>query len=388
MTNSLIVVRAFLCAGFAFPPSPSPSFMALQVNLKSKRRPWMNLNLIHPFIHPSAHLTGLLLLLGRAARKVLLDVEVTEEGEQRYHVVHTELGHDRRVRLLHKHPDAVSTVLNKLKDLEGCEVLAPPEVLLPKVGIAARDGCEEVVRVHHHVHERVEGRPEPALATGHDVIRHPPEERDAHVVVAVQESHLIHVSLQHHNDGVEVLVELRKREDQDELSELGLLLVVSLTPNLVVVFVNLVNNSSRHVGAEDNEEDVVDQDQELEQGWVLLALGLLLDEELGKHHEDGVDQARGHDDGRRLDPVRLLPQRLRRILPNVLSEHLLDTLEHQGLHGRVPFLPVVLGDFQVRVHLCFSSSRSLRGEEDVGFATSDPDQFERQKVFTKLHCSR
>ncbi len=77
-----------------------------------------------------------------------------------------------------------------LEDLEGGEVLAPPEVLLPEGWVAAGDRGQEVVRVHDDVHKRVEGRPQPTLAAGHDVVRHPPEEGHTHVVVAVQESHL------------------------------------------------------------------------------------------------------------------------------------------------------------------------------------------------------
>ena len=69
-------------------------------------------------------------------------------------------------------------------------------------------------------------------------------------VILIIITHLIHVSLQHHNDGVEVLVELRKREDQDELSELGLLLVVSLTPNPVVVVVGSTEHVSQQSASE------------------------------------------------------------------------------------------------------------------------------------------
>ena len=147
------------------------------------------------------------------------------------------------------------------------------------------------------------------------------------MVVAVQKRDLVHVSLEDHDDGVQVLVELGQVEDQDEPGELGLLLVVGGAPHRVPVLPHLVADPTRHVRAQADQKYVVEQHEGLEPLWVLGTLWLLGDQQLGEAHNNNVDERRGHRDRGGLDDVRLLPNVERRFFPNLLPENLFSSIE-------------------------------------------------------------
>ena len=84
------------------------------------------------------------------------------------------------------------------------------------------------------------------------------------MVVDVKKAHLIQVSLQEHDVGVKVLVELANVKDVDPPSHSHLLDVVSLSPETVIVGVRLVARVGEHVRAQEDEEDVVEVHQSLE----------------------------------------------------------------------------------------------------------------------------
>jgi hypothetical protein len=79
------------------------------------------------------------------------------------------------------------------------------DVPLDKVHAAESDGSAEIVAVHNHVDKRVEHGAVPGFASRSEEGDEPPDEEDGGVVVDVEERHLVVVSLEHHDDGVDEL---------------------------------------------------------------------------------------------------------------------------------------------------------------------------------------
>ena len=93
---------------------------------------------------------------------------------------------------------------DELDELDGGEVLLPPEVGLQR-GSA---GCQQVVEVHQGVHPRVQERPETALASSDKPWTPPAEEGEGAVVDDVQGRQVGKLFLQDKEEGVEEVDEL------------------------------------------------------------------------------------------------------------------------------------------------------------------------------------
>ena len=93
---------------------------------------------------------------------------------------------------------------DELHELDGGEVLLPPEVGLQ--GGAA--GCQQVVEVHQGVHPGVQERPESALASSDEPWTPPAEEGQGAVVDDVQGGEVGKLLLEDEEEGVEEVDEL------------------------------------------------------------------------------------------------------------------------------------------------------------------------------------
>ena len=93
---------------------------------------------------------------------------------------------------------------DKLHELDGGEVLLPPEVGLQR----GATGCQQVVEIHQGVHPRVQERPETTLASSDKPWTPPAEEGEGAVVDDVQGREVGKLFLQDEEEGVEEVNEL------------------------------------------------------------------------------------------------------------------------------------------------------------------------------------
>ena len=240
-------------------------------------------------------------------RHVLGVVEVSEESEERDHVVEENLGDELGVGRVREEVHALAQVQEELEHLHLRQVPAPPQVLFPPFLVLAHQHGEQVVRVHAHVHPRVQRGGEIRVAARRAVGDHPPHEGDGAVVVDVKEADLLQVVLDEHDERVQEFVHFAHVEDPDVVRHGGLLGVVLVTPDRVSVLVRLEDAADAHVQRERDEEDVVEDHQVPNPGWVLLR-GILRfvpqDPHAGAHDEEVGREGREQDGGRRdRDPV-------------------------------------------------------------------------------------
>lgn len=151
-------------------------------------------NYLFTLAHLLAHL-----ILGLLPR-VALDVEVAEEHQHVHH--HEGLRQredDRRITIVHH--------IARVRKADGeLDHLAGGDPLLPRAVDAHQR--QRVVAVHDHVDEAVHSGAKVAITSSLDFADKKPRPDEQHVVVAVQEGHLVVLLAQDHPSGVQQLHEL------------------------------------------------------------------------------------------------------------------------------------------------------------------------------------
>jgi hypothetical protein len=102
-----------------------------------------------------------------------------------------------------------------LYQLHGSDVLFPPE-LLSQAGY----GREGIVQVHDDMHARVEPRAQPDLTTRNPCDRDPPDHQHCRVVEHVQESDLVVLFADDHEERVQEFDGLREEVPPDGIHNL------------------------------------------------------------------------------------------------------------------------------------------------------------------------
>lgn len=165
---------------------------------------------LHRFGSIGGHFFLVLCVLGWCPASVGLGVEVREEVIEENGVGEGEVeGPAGVATVVEEELGGVDEGQAELQELQGSDVLLPPEVLLPLVA----QRCQGVVAVHDDVHEGVDGANEGAMTPG--VVLGGPPGYHGHdcVVVHVQERDLVVLLAQDEEDRVEQFTDLGEEVD-------------------------------------------------------------------------------------------------------------------------------------------------------------------------------
>lgn len=175
--------------------------------------------------------------LRQALLRVALDVKLPEENE---HVQHHPNLHSWHPPVGHV---AVEQRKGGMREADAkLQHLTLRDVLLPRDADAER--AQEVVRIHNDVDERVDASAEVRVAAAAELAAQEPRPYQEHVVVDVQEAHLLELLAEQHEDGVQQLDVLvgvvqpyKQAKAKSILSEIH-----RLTPNWIALVAHLSNH--------------------------------------------------------------------------------------------------------------------------------------------------